>query len=276
MPQAISGGQGMVWQRFGRGPRQVLALHCMLAHSGEWRMLAERLEGRAGLAAPDLPGHGASAPWVAAAGYFETSLTGARALLQGLSAAGPVDLVGHSFGGVVALALALAEPGRLASLTLVEPVLFAALAGTPAGAEEARAAAPFEAALARGETEAAARLFVGRWGAGLPWEALDPRQRQGFVARIPLVVAGGPATLDDRPGTLAPGRLEALDLPVLLLRGARSPACIAAIQSALAARLPRARQAEIAGAGHMLPLSHPEALAAVLGGFLDGLPALSG
>jgi pimeloyl-ACP methyl ester carboxylesterase len=67
---------------------------------------------------------------------------------------------------------------------------------------------------------------------------------------------------------LAPGALEALDRPVLLLEGAESPTVVAEIQAALAARLPRARRVVLPGAGHMAPMTHPEAVARVLSAHL--------
>jgi lipase len=49
----------------------------------------------------------------------------------GLLPEGPVHLIGHSFGATVALRLAIEAPERVASLTLIEPVLFAAAPDGP-------------------------------------------------------------------------------------------------------------------------------------------------
>ena len=73
-----------------------------------------------------------------------------------------------------------------------------------------------------------------------------------------------PVLEQDRERLLAPGRLEALDLPVLLLEGAQSPPIVAAIQSVLAARLPRAKRAIVPGAAHMLPITHPREVAELI------------
>ena len=181
--------------------------------------------------------------------------------------AGPCDLVGHSFGALVALWLALERPHAIRTLCLIEPVLFAAARGTPEHAAHLRAHAPFASALAEGRREEAARDFLEVWGSGAPWEGLAPAQRAGLARRIDLIPAGALLT-EDRTGTLMrPGGLESLDLPVLLVDGAASPPVIRAILRALGARLPDARRATIPGAGHMLPLSHPGDLAGVLRAF---------
>src|SRR5690606_9254560 len=72
--------------------------------------------------AVDLPGYGSTArPGGAAAG-----LAGHAAIVQAVAehCGGPVHLVGHSFGGVVALKAAMTAAESIRSLTVVEPVAF--------------------------------------------------------------------------------------------------------------------------------------------------------
>ncbi|VDC26042.1 alpha/beta fold hydrolase [Pseudogemmobacter humi] len=244
-------------RRFGPpGARPLLALHCALAHGGAWAPLAGALPG-VELIAPDLPGHGDSAAMPEGADFHELT-TGVAAELAARQA--PVDLIGHSFGATVALRLALERPELVRSLTLVEPVLFAAARGTPAWAEcHAKQAAV--ARLLRQDPAAAAALFHAEWGAGLPFAALPARQREYLTARMPLVVAPGPLLMDDLAGLLRPGGLEGIGVPVLLAEGGRSPPVVAAILDTLAARLPDVRRLTVAGAAHMLPLTHPAPLA---------------
>ncbi|MGA0778065.1 MAG: alpha/beta fold hydrolase [Gemmobacter sp.] len=245
-------------------PRAVLAVHAALASAGAWAGLARELGPDATLRAFDLPGHGRNGD-AAPEGHAMRAIDLCRAELAAM--AGPCDLVGHSFGALVALWLALERPHAIRTLCLIEPVLFAAARGTPEHADHLRAHAPFASALAEGRREDAARDFLAVWGSGAPWEGLAPAQRAGLARRIDLIPAGALLT-EDRTGTLLrPGGLESLDLPVLLVDGAASPPVIGAILRALGARLPDARRATIPGAGHMLPLSHPGDLAGVLRAF---------
>ncbi|WP_193312760.1 alpha/beta fold hydrolase [Georgenia subflava] len=99
----------------GTGPR-VLLLHCdaATARSG-WRRQRELAE-RWTLVAPDRPGYGASP---ATRVDFDTEPAAHRPLLED-----GAHLVGHSYGGVVALLLATAAPQLIRSLTVVEPPAF--------------------------------------------------------------------------------------------------------------------------------------------------------
>jgi pimeloyl-ACP methyl ester carboxylesterase len=246
-------------RRFGQGGRLTLALHPSLAHGGAFRGLAAQLPGRTFLC-PDLPGHGESPDWDGLADLHDVTTQAVQALLQEL---GPVDLIGHSFGGTVALRLAMAQPALVQTLTLVEPVLFAA---APQAARDALAAslAPYATALAAGDLRAAAAAFQAVWGAGVPLAALPQAQQDSIARRIPLVAASNPALSDDTAGLLCPGALESLHMPVTLIRGADSPTIVAAIHAALMARIPQASDRTVPGAGHMLPITHPDQIAALL------------
>ncbi|MBC7139063.1 MAG: alpha/beta fold hydrolase [Defluviimonas sp.] len=258
-------------QRFGQGPQAALGIHCSLAHSGALAPLMGVLGGQLTMTAFDLPGHGRSADWDparwGAPDYIGAATGTALALLR--QAEGPVHVIGHSFGALVALAAAQADPARVRSLTLIEPVLFAALRGRPEWAAYKAESAPFLDALAAGDHARTAEQFVGLWGNGLPWAALDARQRDAFIRRIGLLAEILPANEGDSAGLLRPGRPEALAMPVLLLRGDRSPASMWAVLDVLAERIPGARLEVVAGAGHMLPLTHPAEVAALIGALIS-------
>jgi pimeloyl-ACP methyl ester carboxylesterase len=261
MPDAVMGGHPLHWRVLGHGPRRAVMLHCSLAHGGAWSAVAARLGDALTMVVPDLPAHGRSGDWDASMGDYHDVLTRAIGALAG---AGPVDLIGHSLGATVALRLALERPGMARSLTLVEPVLFAAIRGTPAYAEAAAEQAAIAASRLAGGAEAAAATFHARWGSGAKIDALPAAQRRYIVARIALIEATDPALYHDGAGMLAPGRLEALRCPVCLIDGDASPGIIGAVAGALAARLPDVRRVTVAGAGHMVPLTHPDEVAAAI------------
>jgi pimeloyl-ACP methyl ester carboxylesterase len=268
MAMDMRAGARTFWQTFGSGPRASVALHCSLAHSGAWAAVAERLAGRITMTAFDLPGHGQSADWDGTEDFTALCARIAEGFV-GVGAGEAVDLIGHSGGAVAALQLALAAPERVRTLTLIEPVLFAAARGTEAGRNHAAAMAPVFDLIAAGEREAAAERFVGIWGTGKPWDRIDPRQRAYFADRIHLIEAGMPALAEDNGAVLAPGRLESLTMPVMLISGAASPPVIHAIAEAIAARLPDVGVAEVPGAGHMLPVTHPDQTAGLIAANLD-------
>jgi pimeloyl-ACP methyl ester carboxylesterase len=103
----------------------VLALHSSAATGGQWKALAQKLGSERPVFTPDLPGYGRAA-FRDAARDDSASLAGdAAAVLHALGGKAPAfHLVGHSYGGAVALKIALCQPQRVLSLTLIEPVLF--------------------------------------------------------------------------------------------------------------------------------------------------------
>lgn len=252
------------WNR--GGDRTVLALHCSLAHAGAWSGLVERLAG-VDVTAPDLPGHGNSGDWTGdgegdGEGGPDLHALATRIAIQLAERAGrPVDLFGHSFGGTVALRVAVERPDLVRSLMLVEPVLFAAARGAPEWPAFRDGQDPIDRAFAAGDRAQAAALFHTMWGTGGTLDRLPARQRDYIVARMGLISALDAVLMQDAAGLLAPGRLEALTVPVLLAEGGESPAIIGAIQRELARRLPQVRRITVPGAGHMLPLTHAALLA---------------
>ncbi|PQO22595.1 alpha/beta hydrolase [Rhodobacteraceae bacterium WD3A24] len=236
-------------------------IHCSLAHSGAWRGVADRLSDRLRMTAFDLPMHGRGPDWDGRSDLHDLATAMARETAAAEGA--PVELIGHSFGATVALRLALESPALVRSLTMVEPVLFAAARSFAPEVHAAymEAVEPVEAAWLEGDRAEAARRFIGMWGAGAPWAELPEAQRAYMVDRIGFIPATAHSLADDAHGLLAPGRLEGLTRPVLIVRGAASPPIMEAVTAALAARLPDARMVEVPGAGHMLPLTHPDAVA---------------
>ena len=252
-------GQGLpqpVYARqFGHGPRQVLAIHCTLAHSGAWRGLAAQMADEATFTAFDMLTHGRSADWDGQGDVQDRMVEIAESLLTER-----MDVIGHSFGATVALRLAMAHPERVRSLTLVEPVYFCfAMQDAPdLVARHEADAAPFSGPLERGDFETGARLFNEMWGgAGVPWEDMPDAARAGMVRSIRFVPACRPSLYDDLAGVLEPENLARVRMPVLLLRGSDSHPVTPAINDAIARRLADADNALVEGAGHMLPITHP-------------------
>lgn len=245
-------GFARVW---GQGAEAALLLHCSLAHSGAWDGVARALSDRLTLRAPDLVGHGRGPAPDPARDYHDQATEAAAAHLPDR----PTHLIGHSFGATVALRLALAHPERTASLTLIEPVLFAAARGKPGWAAHVAAMAGLGPRLAAGDAEGATRDFLSQWGGGVPLDAMPPAQRGYMTGRIWVVPASAPA-LEEDSARLLP-RLDRLGCRVLLVEGETAPPVIAEIQTALAASIPQARRVVIAGAGHMAPISHPAEVA---------------
>ncbi len=250
--------------------RPALALHCMMGSAASWGAVVERLGGRIDVSAPDLTLHGRGPAWQAGGESFaDATLRLARPLAETLAARaadGRIDLIGHSFGAVAALRLALHAPARVRSLTLIEPVLFAAL---PAPERDPDGLLPrLEQLEAAGDRAGSTAAFLRYWN-GPDLNALPAPAQAQMVAQMAGVLDTMGDLYDDRGGILAPGGLEALAVPVMLIRGAGSAPVMAPILEALAARLPDVGVAVVPGAGHMVPLTHPAEVAGLVAVNLD-------
>jgi pimeloyl-ACP methyl ester carboxylesterase len=271
MPLDTRGGVDTHWVRMGQGARKALLLHCSLGHSGGWQGMAGSLDDMLDMVAFDLPGHGRSADWD---GVSDLQTVAMHMALDFLDPAHPMDLIGHSFGGTIALRIAAERPELVRSLVLIEPVFFAvAMADRPdlKAAHEADLGA-YHRAMEAGDLENATRIFSGFWGDGRAWEAIPEPQRAAMIKRIPLVHAGHAQIYGDKAGLLASGALDRIGQPTMLIEGGDSPASIAAIIDGLMVRLRRAERAVIDGAGHMAPITHPDDVAAQVRGFLETVP----
>lgn len=231
-------------------------IHCALARHEALLPLAKAIGGQARLI--DMPGHGRSSDWDGKADYQTLVVDAAAACCNG-----PTHLIGHSFGATVALRLAVERPALVSRLTLIEPVYFAAAKGTAAHAAHQKAFRPFVAAMLQGDEARAAEVFNALWGSK-SWAAIPPRQKAYLTDRIHLIVASGGAIEEDAEGITSPERLGEVQVPVTLIRGGQSQPVIGAIHDALVSRLPQATDHVVADAGHMLPLTHTDAVAAII------------
>jgi len=101
-------------------PPQILAVHGLTGHGLRWQTLAAKHLPELAIVAPDLIGHGRSswaAPW-----SIDANVDALAALLDA-EADGPVVVVGHSFGGAIALNLAAARPDLVSALVLLDPAV---------------------------------------------------------------------------------------------------------------------------------------------------------
>lgn len=234
----------------------------MMGNGACWGPIADRLDGRIDLTAFDMPGHGRSGPWNDRddGTDFHTAVTRIAASFIDR----PLDLIGHSLGATVALRIAVAAPEAIRSLTLIEPVLFAAAPD----AEQAARDHDMAASMAAGRPDDAARDFIDVWGTQA-FDTLPPSVRAAMTRQIRLVADTHDTLCHDRAGILRSGGLEAIDAPVLIVVGDRSPPVIHRIANALAERLPDVGRATVPGAGHMVPLTHPDQTAGLIAVNLD-------
>lgn len=261
MPSLMIGGSRIEYFEAGDG-EPVLLLHSSASSGAQWRALAGELSGRYRVIVPDLYGYGASAHWPGH-GCFHLGREAdiVRALVDG-----PAHLVGHSYGGAVALHLAATHSVR--SLTLIEPVAFHLLRGRDlrALAEISEVADAVTRALACGDYAGGMQRFVDYWSGPGAWAALPEEKRATLAPRLAKVALDFHATLTEPERFV---HLKALPAPTLLIQGACAPLPTRRICELLAEILPNVRLETIAGAGHLCPLTHRDVVNDLIAAHLD-------
>ena len=252
----------------GTGPT-VLCIHASASSSALWRPLLDRLAGRFRTLAVDLYGSGRSPRWPEGR---PLSLADEVALLEPvLAEAGDrFHVVGHSYGGAVALKAALADPGRLRSLVVFEPVLFSILLSEdptqPAAREIVAVRDDTVAAMRIGDPHGSGARFLDYWMGAGAWAAMPELRRAAVATAMGGVAAEWHAAFTEE----APlSSFASLDVPTLLLTGSDSPESSRGVARLLTKALPRVSAVEVAGVGHMGPVTHPERINALIERHLD-------
>jgi 3-oxoadipate enol-lactonase len=244
----------------GAGP-VILLLHAGVA---DRRMWEEQLRPLSGVGyrviALDLPGFGEApmaieqdAPWV---DVLET--------MDWLGVA-RFALIGNSFGGLVAQRVAVLEPARLWALALISSP-DDSIVPSPALAAAWQAE---QAALELEDIDGAIQSVIEAWM--LPDAPARLRLRVAAMQRraYELQTQDGQTPEGPDPVERDPGALGRLELPTLVACGEHEFSDFEQAADRLAAAIPGARRAVIAGAGHLAPLERPQVFRELLVGFLD-------
>src|SRR5258706_13589554 len=202
----------------------VVLLHCSGSSQLQWRALIDRLSRDFRVLAPDRSGYGATGAWPGRAPF--TLEEEAQIVLALLERCGePAHLVGHSYGGAVALNVARARGELVRSLAVIEPVAFHLLRegdheDDAALAEVADIAGTVERSLDRGDYDHGFGRFVDYWSGAGASTASAPAKRSAIAAHLPK------AALDFRapiPHGRAPPHFPRLSMPSLVIQGGCSP-----------------------------------------------------
>jgi pimeloyl-ACP methyl ester carboxylesterase len=249
----------LAFESMGDGPPLVI-LHGLFGSGGNWRRVARALACSHRVLSVDLRNHGAS-PWVDSMSYLEMADDVLRLIeREGLSRP---EVIGHSMGGKVAMALALMYPQQVGRLTVVDiaPVTYAD-----------RLSVFAEAMRAIGTLGVASREEARqRLAERVPDAEVVPFLMQNLVARnahfdwrlnLAAILAAIPALC------AFPSELRTLRFtrPVQVIAGGRSDYVTQADGAAFRPMFPQARVEVIEEAGHWVHADRPEAFVAAVQG----------
>ena len=171
-------------------------------------------------------------------------------------AACPVHLVGHSFGGLAALAVALRRRVSLLSLTIAEAPAMEILrdAGEMQHYEAFRKmSGAYSDAFKRGETDAIARM-IDFYGGGGTFAAWPARLREYAIETTPANLLDWESAYGFR---LTSALLASVAVPTLVVWGEESHPAVRRANDLLGRCIPGAARATIAGAAHFMIATHP-------------------
>jgi len=267
MPIYTQGKLRIDYSDEGSGPAVIL-LHSSVSGNRQWRALIDALKDRYRVLAPNLYGYGETTPWP---GPAAQSLYAQAQLVLALCGEidGPVRLVGHSFGGAVALKAASLLGARAQRLVLLEanPVNLLEQAGRGEAYLEARALRDHVQCFGSlGDWAKVAERFADYWIADGAWAAMPEKRRAAFVAALPPNLHEWDAVMNEKT-TIEEWRQLAARTLVVSDAATRRP--VRELAELFAQACPHWSFRSIEAGGHMAPLLRPDLVNPIVCDFLD-------
>ena len=230
----------------------IVCLHGAGGNGDQFAALLPKLAEQHSPLAFDQPAHGRSAG-LDSLGSVERMVAFTAAFCAKLGLDRPV-LLGHGLGAAVALQYALDRPDGVRALVLC------------AGGARSE--------LSAGEVDHMRRVSEGKERRPFSKDLFAPDcapelLRAGFMQGLKTDPRATYGDLRAAMSWNAEQRLGDVSLPTLVVRGEHERQAVVTLADALAAGIAGARTSTIPGAGHMLPIEQPDALAAAVHGFLE-------
>jgi pimeloyl-ACP methyl ester carboxylesterase len=273
MPMLSTDDWNIDYIEAGRG-NSVVLIHSSVSGNQQWRLLTEALKDRYRVLAVNLFGYGGTTPWNE--NTVQTLADHASLILSLCSKSrGQVFLVGHSFGGSVALKAALRLGQKVAGLVLLEPNPFYLLSQhrRQAAYEEPKALRDHVKQYgAVGDWHKVAERFADYWVSEGTWESMPAKRRSAFLEAMPPNFHEWDAVMNE---TTTIDTWASLKAKTLVVYAADTKRPIREIVELFVDACPNWSFKEVAEGGHMAPLFQPELVNPIVTEFLNSIDTSS-
>ena len=236
----------------------VVALHSSASNRNQWNALMETLSERHKTFAFDLPGYGCLTS-------FDVNGAGMESIAQRViedieKIQQPVHLIGHSYGGTVAVKIALLRPDLIRSLNLYEPAVFHLLDGgesteQPLLESLQQVAASLRQHIGAGMPDRGMETFVDFWNGKGSWACLPEKSQMKISQTAPTVLADFGNLFAE---TWEVEALGSIHKPVQVLMGMESPTPAQRVATRVFQSIPGAELVMLPGLDHMAPINTAE------------------
>ncbi len=259
--------------KYGSSGPWVVMLHSSMSSKRQWHALSQRLSPRYHVLALDLIGYGDSPVTFTSSEERFSLEQEANHVAQRIRTLLPRDtkfhLIGHSYGGAVALRLAQAMQAQIKTLTVYEPTAFHLLQKDHPALSAVRDVASIVAESSRPESTVeaaliAAEVFIDFWSGVGTFAGMDERRQLATATMLAKTKLDFKALFGDG---LTTDDYRKLMVRTCVISGSTSPNCVHQIVATLAEALPSCDLRWVP-AGHMAPITHPQFVNSVIEMFL--------
>ena len=258
MPTLAIDDRVLSYEDSGAGPVALL-IHGSPGNANAWSHVAKLLAQRFRVIAPDLPGYGETTPQPLGQ---EPDVGYASELIEALirSVGTPAVLAGHSYGGVVALSIALRGKVGIRAVALFEPVAMPilAMAGDAQVFADVRAVFDDYIASFEGGDGRAVRKMIDHWFGAGAFAGMPESLRTYLIRETAANIRDVRGTFRESYSTDA---FRGLRVPVSIVVGDRSPEVTHRIARRIAEQLADGSVEILAGADHALTTTHAKTVA---------------
>ena len=238
----------------GRG-ETVLLLHSTAAGNKQWRKLIELLSSSYRVLAPNLYGYGSTSAW---SQPHPQTLADHVALLERFLVDKPkINIIGHSFGGSVAMMAAKIHKPKVNKLILIEPNPFYLLSNNKESEGYKEAVALCDLIKQNGDKgtwNIAAEYFADYWNGTGNWEGMNSERQDKFISALKPNYHEWDCVMNEKISIEE--WKHGLPANTTVLMSEDTVQSIKGINSLLKSKIPDWSYVNYGDGGHMAPLTH--------------------